>query len=465
MASAGDYNEKYRSSFLCCFSRVTLVSQATSPSSPPAAPQPRAENAELQDRVRSLRLSRIPDGTSYFRTVAAWGFGVIVLAVCGWLVFQAIESRGDKGQESAENKTGNPQPTKSLSDSAKPAPLGATTPATPQGEIALEAKGYIMPAHQSLVSPKVSGMIVELLIEEGRRFNAGDLLAVIEKKEYQFDLDRATAAEQAAAARWREAKRRFVDLELEVKQAQAQIDEVTEQLKQIQQDWDRKKALRQTGNVTEQELEMVESNLQVALKRKTQLEFAKQLLQSAARQERLDAAQGDWDSAKAEVDKAKWKVDNCRIVAPIKGTILRKNAEKGNNVNPIAQMGTTSLCEMADLSDLEVELNIPERDIAVIRVGQRCTVVADAWKDRSYSGVVSRLMPIADRAKAAVPVRVKVTVPADEEGVYLKPEMNAKVVFLNGPAAVPETATTAPVAVPEETSAFPRKPNSLNTEN
>ncbi|MCE9526208.1 MAG: efflux RND transporter periplasmic adaptor subunit [Planctomycetales bacterium] len=443
------------------------MSQATSPSSPPAAPVPRAENAQLQDRVRSLRLSRIPDGTSYFRTAIAWCFAVFVLGVCGWLAYQAIESRGGTGRESAEKKTGDSQPNKSKSpsDSSNAAPASTVSQVTPQGEIALEAKGYIIPAHQSLVSPKVSGMIVELLIEEGKRFNAGDLLAQIETKEYQYDLDRAVAAEQAAAARWREAKRRLADMQLEVDQTQAQIDEVAEQIKQIKQEWDRKNSLRKNGNVTEQELEEIESKIQVALKKKKQLELAHELMKTAARQERLDAAKGDWDTAKAEVDKAKWKVDNCRIVAPIKGTILRKNAEKGNNVNPIAQMGSTSLCEMADLSDLEVELNIPERDIAVIRVGQRCTVVADAWPKREYKGVVSRLMPIADRAKAAVPVRVKVTVPADEEGVYLKPEMNAKVVFLNGPLAAPAAAESIPAAVPEETSAFPAETSSLKTEN
>jgi HlyD family secretion protein len=434
------------------------VSQATSPSSSPAAPAPRAENAELQDRVRSLRLSRIPDGASYFRTIAAWGFAVLVLGVCGWLAYQAIESRRGKDQIAGDKKTpGDEKATTSSSDAPKAAPTSAKSPAISKGEIALEAKGYIIPAHQSLVSPKVSGMIVELMIEEGKRFHAGDLLAVIESKEYQYDLDRAVAAEQAASARWREAKRRLGDMQLEVDQTQAQIDEVAEQIKQIQQDWDRKDSLRKNGNVTKQELEEVESKMQVALKKKKGLEFAHELMKTAARQERLDAAKGDWDTAKAEVDKAKWKVDNCRIVAPIKGTILRKNAEKGNNVNPTAQMGSTSLCEMADLSDLEVELNIPERDIAVIRVGQRCSVRADAWPDRVYSGVVSRLMPIADRAKAAVPVRVKVTVPADEEGVYLKPEMNAKVVFLNGPAAEPETAKSPPAAVPEESSAFPAR--------
>ena len=425
---------------------------------------PRAENAELQDRVRSLRLSRIPDGASYFRTLIAWGFAVLVLGVCGWLAYQAIESRRGKDQAGNENKAASEEKAAtSSSDATKTAPASAKSSAIPKGEIALEAKGYIIPAHQSLVSPKVSGMIVELMIEEGKRFAAGDLLAVIESKEYQYDLDRAVAAEQAAGARWREAQRRLKDMELEVNQTQAQIDEVAEQIKQIQQDWDRKGSLRKNGNVTKQELEEIESKMQVALKKKKQLEFAHELMKTAARQERLDAAKGDWDTAKAEVDKAKWKLDNCRIVAPIKGTILRKNAEKGNNVNPIAQVGTTSLCEMADLSDLEVELNIPERDIAVIRVGQRCSVRADAWPDRVYSGVVSRLMPIADRAKAAVPVRVKVTVPADEEGVYLKPEMNAKVVFLNGPLAV-ETKSNHADSKPAETvnetgsgSAFPAK--------
>ena len=90
---------------------------------------------------------------------------------------------------------------------------------------------------------------------------------------------------------------------------------------------------------------------------------------------------------------------------------------------------------MADLSDLEVELNIQERDISAVKVGQKCRVRTKAWPDRVYEGVVSRLMPIADRGKGAVPVRVKLSIPAEEEGVYLKPEMEATVTFLNDPPA------------------------------
>jgi multidrug resistance efflux pump len=129
--------------------------------------------------------------------------------------------------------------------------------------------------------------------------------------------------------------------------------------------------------------------------------------------------------------KAEWRLGNCIIRAPISGTILKKNAEEGNIVNPIAFNGSFSLCDMADLSDLEVDLTIQERDISKVFKGQKCKVRAEAFPDRVYDGYVSRLMPIADRAKGAIPVRVKVTVPAEEEGVYLKPEMGALVSFLN----------------------------------
>ncbi len=150
------------------------------------------------------------------------------------------------------------------------------------------------------------------------------------------------------------------------------------------------------------------------------------------RQERIDAARADLGLAKAEMEKSKWRLDNCTILAPISGTILIKHAEEGNVVNPVVMNGSYSLCEMADLSDLEVELKIQERDVSKIFKGQKCKIRAEAWPDRVYDGYVSRLMPIADRAQGAVPVRVKISVPPNEEGVYLKPEMGAVVTFLKG---------------------------------
>jgi HlyD family secretion protein len=128
--------------------------------------------------------------------------------------------------------------------------------------------------------------------------------------------------------------------------------------------------------------------------------------------------------------KAKWRLDNCTIRAPISGTILTKKAEIGNLVNPIAFNGSFSLCEMADLSELEVDISIEERDVAKVFQHQRCRVRPEAYPELVYEGRVSRLMPTADRAKSAIPVRVKLTVPKNEEGIYLKPDMGAVVSFL-----------------------------------
>jgi HlyD family secretion protein len=132
------------------------------------------------------------------------------------------------------------------------------------------------------------------------------------------------------------------------------------------------------------------------------------------------------------VVKAKWQLDNCTIVAPLTGTILAKRAEIGNLVNPNA-FATTGLpagiCDLADLADQEVDLSINELDIAKIFKGQQCVIRAEAYADRPYNGVVSRIMPTADRAKAAVSVRVKIDIPANEAGQFLRPDMGARVVF------------------------------------
>jgi len=161
------------------------------------------------------------------------------------------------------------------------------------------------------------------------------------------------------------------------------------------------------------------------------LQKSLELVRIGPRQERIDAAAADVKLNEARVRKAKWQLDNCTIRAPVSGTILKKTAELGNLVSASSFNATAmSLCDMADLGDLEVELDITERDIGKVVVGQPCRIRAEAFPDRTYQGRVDRVMPIANRAKGAVPVRVKVTVPKDEEGKFLKPEMGAIVTFL-----------------------------------
>ncbi len=303
-----------------------------------------------------------------------------------------------------------------------------STPAP--GQIALESRGYIMPAKQILVSPKVSGMLVELNIEEGKRVTKGDILAVIESTEYQSEFDRQSALLAAA-------KQRLLELERgtrpeEVSQAEVDLQQAETQLVEDERQYKRQQQLAKQNAGTETALTQAETQYVGQQKRVERARLALTLLRQGAREERVEIARAEVKQVEADLSRSQWRLGNCTIRAPISGTILRKNAEEGNIVNSVAFNGSYSICEMADLANLEVDLKILESDIRKIRVGQKCSITSEAWPGRIYEGYVDRLMPIADRAQGAVPTRVKVKVPADEEGVYLKPEMSAVVTFYEG---------------------------------
>ena len=215
----------------------------------------------------------------------------------------------------------------------------------------------------------------------------------------------------------------------EIRQAEAEVAETKTNLDQAKRNLDRKRELRDKNIITAQELDDAQSEYDALQKRLDRLSASLRLLEEGPRLERKKIAAFQVDQAQAELDRTQWRLDNCTITAPVSGTILKKNAELGNLVNPVAFNGSFSLCDMADLSRLEVDLSIQERDISKVFKGQKCRVHAEAFPDRNYDGVVARLMPIADRAKGAVPVRVRLKVPKEEEGAYLKPEMGAIVTF------------------------------------
>src|SRR5262249_33458166 len=140
----------------------------------------------------------------------------------------------------------------------------------------------------------------------------------------------------------------------------------------------------------------------------------------AGRKEQIEQTRARVDQAIQDLTEAEWMLANCEIKAPVTGTILKKNAERGNFVNPSALSSgasgiAVSLCDMAALADLEVELKIQERDIAKVIVGQPCSAMPEAFQNHEpfrkkypdgYPGRVSRVMPIADRSQSAIPVRV-----------------------------------------------------------
>jgi HlyD family secretion protein len=388
---------------------------AHGPENSPRDGSPR-DGSPLRKRVLSLRL---PQHHQPARAAgsgkAVWALVVVLSAVIAVLVYFLIQK-------------------KVVPDASAPvaaAKSSADAPTASSGDIALDSKGYVMPVQRILVSPKVSGMIVSLDILEGRRVKKDDVLAELEDVDYKDDLAHAESALIGTRQRLDEIKAMCPK---EIGQAKAELERAKAEMAQLKADFERDKDLLfKRRAISQLDYELAQSKFLSADQHVRSLEFALGLLESS-RGNRIAAAEADMDLARADRDKSRWRLDNCKIRAPISGTILKKNAELGNLVNPIAMNGSFSLCDLADLSDLEVELTIQERDISKVSVGQKCKIRTEAYPDRVYEGLVSRLMPVADRSKAAIPVRVKVAVPKAEEGVYLKPDMIAIVSFLNGTA-------------------------------
>ena len=306
--------------------------------------------------------------------------------------------------------------------------------------ISLESRGYVIAKHQVLVSPQVSGRVISLNIEEGRRVTKGDVLAEVERTEYQAD------AEQMRGVLMRN-KAELAEMETgarpqEIAGATADLQEQEEVLAQLESQYKRLREALRTNSVSITEFEQAQSSYLSTKKRAEKLRQSLDMMKEGPRKERIEMARAAIVQSEANLAKSLWRLDNCTLRAPISGTILKKNAEEGNLVNPVAFSGSTSVCDIADLSDLEIDLNIQERDVSKVHVDQECEVRSEAFPKRVYKGRVSRLMPIADRAKGAVPVRVAVRVPEEEEGVYLKPEMSAIVVFFN--STIPSIAQRSP---------------------
>ena len=419
----------------------------SSESVPVAGIQPMAS---MREKVRSLRIddgagAKKPSNKVLLLASIGWCLAMATTGTSILLGYKAFRSPGvnlESGEprESAQSfKTStakNRDSTKSGGENSKQST--ATPEPAPTEQVALESKGYVIPVHLILVTPKVGGMLTKLNIREGDIVEKGTLLAEIEKVDYQADV--AKAENFLGAAKFRLQELQVGARPEEKEQSELELREAQRQLKQMELDLVRTKRLSDSASVSVRELETSQYGYEAMQQKVKRLESAFDLIRKGPRKERIDAARSEVLQLEAELSKSKWRLENCTILAPIGGMILTKKAEENNMVNPAAFNGSFSICELADLRDVEVELDIQERDISKLFLYQECLVLPEAWQSskrflaihpKGYAAYVSRIMPTANRSKGAVPVRVRIVVPKDEQGVFLKPDMGAMVTFFN----------------------------------
>ena len=242
----------------------------------------------------------------------------------------------------------------------------------------LSASGYVVARRKAVVSAKIQGRLAELPVEEGSRVREGQILA---------RLDSADALAQVARAR------------AQVQGAEAGLAESGRQLRVAE-------GLAREQILATDALEAARSRVAVA---------------SAA----LAQARGDlqWGEALYQ---------NTLIRAPFTGTVVRKMAEVGESVAPIPpgiNISTSSgaIVALADLDTLEVEVDVSESNVGKLSSRQPAEVTVEAFPERRYRAVLRQVIPTADRTKATVQVKVTIL----DKDAALKPEMSAKVTFVD----------------------------------
>ena len=238
----------------------------------------------------------------------------------------------------------------------------------------LSASGYVVAQRKAAVASKATGRLEWLGVEEGSKVRTGEVIARLENRDVLAASDQAVAGVNSAKA----------------------------ELADAQQNYGRMKELREKGYVAQSDFDTADT-----------------------RQKRAEAAVSGAD---AGLRSAQVAVEYTLIRAPFDAVVLTKNADVGDIVTPLgaAANAKASVVTIADMTSLQVEVDVSESNLARVKAGQPCEIQLDALPDSRFRGVVHMIVPTADRSKASVMVKVRFA----ERDPRVLPEMSARVAFL-----------------------------------
>jgi len=314
--------------------------------------------------------------------------------------------------------------------------------------VVLNATGYIVAHHEIQVASKVVGRVKWIGVEKGDRVKAGQELVRLEDDEYRAQVDQAKGNLENLQARLLEAEHGSRPEEIAV--AKANLEQAKANMVNAKVTLDRTKELVAQGVLAKQQLDDAQAKYDDAVAHVASLEKTHELARLGPRQEEIDSLRGQVEQAKGTLAYAQNMLDNTIIRSPINGTILERAVEQGEFVTNgfVGDKGAKGyVVTLADLNDLQVELDINQNDFARLHMNHKGIVTTDAYPDRKYDGVIEEISPKADRQKATVQVKVQILHPDS----YLRPEMNASVAFLaDEPNASPGAAAKPLIVVPTD---------------
>lgn len=229
----------------------------------------------------------------------------------------------------------------------------------------VNASGQVYPEYEVKISPDISGEVIELKVEEGDSVTRGQELARVYADIYALQRDEASA--------------RVSQSQANVSNSQAALGAQKATLEQAQQAYDRNKKLYDEKVISKAEFEQFETSLSSA---KANYNASVQNIRSL---------QAGTRSAQTGLRSANTNLGRTTITAPMSGVVSSLKIKQGERVVGTAQMAGTEMMTIADMSSIEVRVDVGENDIVKVNIGDNAEVEVDAYNDRKFKGFVTKI--------------------------------------------------------------------------
>ena len=358
--------------------------------------------ATLRDDLASLKIDRReregpPERPSRGGRGGSGGFGILALLI--WTIpLGLVAGAGVYGYGQYEQFRSKTLVTVGL----------VQTMTTGEAEKLLSAKGYLKSRYQAMIGAKIPGRVERMFVEEGSVVKKGQVLAVLEHRE----LDASLASRRAMR-----------------KQTEAQLQEGRVDLKQKEREAARARRLYQNKTVSVEEWEKAEAGRGMS-------------------EAKLSAIEAQLQLQAANIQEIEENIRNMSLFAPFDGTVVEKQGEEGEVITPSAMsasIGRSAVVTLASLSKMEVETDVAENLLSRVAIGQPAEISVSAVPNKHYRGRLRQIIPMGDRTRGTVKVKVEILDPDDQ----LFPELVSTVHFLPDKALKNPNASRPFVFVPK----------------
>jgi len=374
------------------------------------------------DRSKKGSLRR--SGTSWLLLIAVFFLGA-VLANFGMSYFVQSPVQAEPTAAEADTPSGEASPLSSRPERT----------AADRNEPILQVSGYIVPHHRIEVGSKILGKVSWVGVEKSDRVVKDQLLVKLDDRDVVSQLDQARATVKTNASRLAELEAGSRPEEIE--RGKAEVERARADLANAELEHQRLAGLLESGVISQQMVDDAQARRDMSRAGVGVAEKNLELTRIGPRVEQIEQARSELERSRAQLRYWDTQLAETEIRAPISGTVLERIAEVGEMVST-SFAGGAVVVALADLSDLQVELDISQSQFHKIAMENECVMSPVAYQDRTYRCEIAEIAPEANRSRATIQVKVQILEPDN----FLRPEMDAQVTFYPPGAHLEDSGST-----------------------